>query len=130
MVCQIDIMASVAALLNQPLKGTFDSQNILPALLGKSKKGRTELVVEANAKMALRYKNWAMIPPYKGPQRNETGNELGNLSDYGLYNLTSDEGQINNVATKKPRKLEKLKSVFFDITKGYYKSKVEEIKLK
>ena len=130
LVCQMDIMASVAALLNQPLKGTFDSQNILPALLGKSKKGRTELVVEANAKMALRYKNWAMIPPYKGPQRNETGNELGNLSDYGLYNLTSDEGQINNVATKKPRKLEKLKSVFFDITKGYYKSKVEEIKLK
>ena len=130
LVCQMDIMASVAALLNQTLKGTFDSQNILPALLGKSNKGRTELVVEANEKMALRYENWAMIPPYKGPQRNDTGNELGNLPDYGLFNLSTDDGQKNNVATKEPVELEKLKSLFFKITKGYYKSEVEEIQLK
>jgi len=50
-------------ILKQPLKGNFDSQNILSALLGKSNKGRTGLVVEANVKMALRYKNRAMIPP-------------------------------------------------------------------
>ncbi|MEN6363431.1 MAG: arylsulfatase [Bacteroidales bacterium] len=130
LVCQMDLLASLSAMLNQPLKGNFDSQNILPALLGKSNKGRTELVVEANEKMALRYENWAMIPPYKGPQRNETGNELGNLPDYGLFNLSTDDGQKNNVATKEPGELEKLKSIFFKITKGYYKSEVEEIQLK
>lgn len=130
LVCQMDILASLSALLKQPLKGNFDSQNILPALLGKSKKGRTELVVEANGKMALRYKNWALIPPYKGPERNDTGNELGNLPEYGLYNLSNDVGQQNNVASKETAKLKKMKSVFFNLTKGYYKSNVEEIKLK
>ena len=130
LVCQMDLLASFSAMLNQPLKGNFDSQNILPALMGKSNKGRTELVVEANLKMALRYKNWALIPPYKGPQRNETGNELGNLPVYGLYNLTTDDGQKNNVTRKEPSRLEKLKSLFFKITKGYYNPNVDEADLK
>lgn len=130
LVCQMDLLASFSAMLKQPLKGNFDSQNILPALLGKSNNGRTELVVEANQKLALRYKNWAMIPPYKGPQRNMTGNELGNLPEYGLFNLTTDDGQKINIASNHPNQLNKLKSIFFKITKGYYSPKVSEIELK
>jgi len=80
-------------ILKQPSKGNFDSQNILTALLEKSIKGRTELAVEANVKMVLRYKNRAMIPPFKDPQQNETWNELCNLPNYKLFNLSADDRQ-------------------------------------
>lgn len=130
MVCQMDLLASLSTLVKLPLKEKFDSQNILPAFMGESNKGRTELVVEANGKMAFRYKNWAMIPPYKGNVRNETGNEVGNLPEIFLFNLKEDIGQTENLATKESLQLEKMKSRFFEITKGYYQPKVPEIELK
>lgn len=130
MVCQMDLLTSLSTLVNLPLKEKFDSQNILPAFMGESNKGRTELVVEANGKMAFRYKNWAMIPPYKGNVRNETGNEVGNLTEFGLFNLKEDIGQTENLATKESLQLEKMKSRFFEITKGYYQPIVQEIELK
>ena len=130
LVCQMDIMASIAALINQPLKGEFDSQNILPALLGKSNKGRDELVVEANGKLAFRYQDWAMIPPYKGEKINMAGVEVGNLSDFNLYNLKKDISQKTDLSAKKASKLEKIKILFFEATKGFYKKDVEEVELK
>lgn len=72
LVCQLDFMASTAVLIKHILKGDFDSQNMLPAFLGKSDKGRDELVLEAQGKLAYRSGDWAMIPPYKGPRRNQT----------------------------------------------------------
>ncbi|MDD4428281.1 MAG: arylsulfatase [Paludibacter sp.] len=119
LVCQLDFMASIAALIKQPLKGDFDSQNILPALLGKSKKGRTDLVIEANGKLAYRVGNWTLIPPYKGPKRNLTGNELGNLPDGALYDLKADLGQQHNVSSNNRKKYEKMYKGFFCITEGY-----------
>jgi arylsulfatase A-like enzyme len=130
MVCQLDFMASIASLINQPLNGEFDSQNILPALLGKSKKGRSELVLEANGKMAYRTGDWSFIPAYKGPERNTTGNELGNLPEGGLYNLKKDLSQHNNIAAENNAQFEKMKTRFLEITEGYYTSNVKEIELK
>ena len=130
LVCQLDFMASIASLIKYPLKGDFDSRNILPALLGKSKKGRTDLVIEASGKLAYRSGDWALIPPYKGPQRNITQNELGNLKNYGLFNLKTDLGQTANVAKDNPEVLENLKSRFLEITKGYYTPNVAEVELK
>jgi hypothetical protein len=51
-----------------------------------------------------------MIPPYKGPARNETKNELGNLKEYTLYDLSKDAPQQINVADKYPRKMEEMKN--------------------
>lgn len=130
LVCQLDLMASLASLVHQPLKGNFDSQNILPVLLGKSKKGRNELVLEANGRMAYRAGEWSFIPPYKGPERNATGNELGNLPEGGLFNLKDDISQLNNVAVENKSHFEKMKSRFLEITKGYYKADVMEMELK
>lgn len=130
LVCQIDLMASIAALIKYPLKGEFDSQNILPALMGKDKKGRDELVIEANGKMAYRSGDWAFIPAYKGPERNATGNELGNLPDGGLFNLKKDLGQEINIASENNAQFEKMKARFMEITKGYYESNVAEVELK
>ncbi len=130
LVCQMDLLASISELVGRPLQGEFDSENILPALLGKSTKGRTELILEANGKLALRMGDWAMIPPYGGPERNLTGNELGNIPDFGLYNLNDDVGQLENLSSRCPEKLEEMKAFFFQKTGVYYKSDVKEIELK
>ncbi len=129
-ICQMDLLASLSALVGQPLEGEFDSENLLPALLGTSNEGREDLIQEANGKLAIRVGNWAMIPPYDGPDRNLTGNELGNMPEFGLYNLKEDIGQEENVALAYPDKLEEIKERFFRKTEGYYKSNVKEIELK
>lgn len=128
-VCQMDLMASISSLLKRPLNGHFDSQNLLPAFMGDSKTGREDLILEAQGKLAIREGNWIMIPPYNGPERNETGNELGNLPDFALYNTANDEAQTTNIASQHPDILEKIKSNFFELTEGYYKAEVEEVQL-
>jgi arylsulfatase A-like enzyme len=130
LVCQMDLLASIACLVKQPLNGTFDSQNILPALLGKSKSGRKELVIEANSKMAYRASNWAFIPAYEGPKTNQTGNEIGNSAEDVLYNLKNDPGQQSDVSQQEKMRLKKMKSRFLELTNGFYKAKVEEVELK
>ena len=130
LVSQLDLMASVAELINFQIDRELDGQNILPALLGKSKKGRSEFVVEANGKLAFRSGEWAFIPPYKGPERNLTGNELGNLQEGGLFDLKSDPGQEKNLVKQNKEKYEKLKTRFLEITDGFYKPMVKEIELK
>lgn len=130
LVSQLDFLASIAHLISYPLEGEFDSQNILPALLGESNIGRTELILEANGKLAFRMGEWSLIPPYRGPQRNITGNELGNLADFGLYHLKDDPGQEKNLALENLPQLEKMKKRFLEITKGFYNPSVPEIELK
>jgi cerebroside-sulfatase len=71
-----------------------------------------------------------MMPPYKGSQRNLTGNELGNLDEFSLFDVKSDKGQKSNVAGRHPELLERLKQEFFVQTDGFYRSEVEEEPLK
>jgi len=130
LVCQIDLMASFAEMLKLPLKEKLDSENLLPAFMGTSQQGRNELVVEAQGKLAIRQGDWIMIPPYKGPVRNTTGNELGNLPEFGLFNIKTDKAQTTNLASEQSATLEKLKSDFYSITKGFYQAEVEEVQLK
>ena len=49
-----------------------DSENTLDAFLGKSKKGRKELVIEGMFNYAYRQGDWALIPPYYNPYSKET----------------------------------------------------------
>ena len=49
-------------------------------------------MLEAQGRMAYRSGDWIMMPPYKGSERNLTGNELGNLGEYGLFNVTTEYG--------------------------------------
>ncbi len=130
LVCQMDLLASFAALLKQPLKGRFDSQNLLTAFLGENQEGRKDLILEAQGKLAIREGDWIMIPPYSGPERNITGNELGNMPGFTLYNVKTDKSQIINAASQYPEKLREIKSRFSHITGGYYRADIEEIELK
>ncbi|MEN8188173.1 MAG: sulfatase-like hydrolase/transferase, partial [Bacteroidota bacterium] len=109
LVCQIDFTASFAALTKQENK-TMDSENILNAFLGKSKKGRANLVLGNNNITAFRQGDWILIPPHKGPKMtNKFVNiETGKDSIYQLYNIKDDIGQQNNIAISFPEKVKEL----------------------
>lgn len=129
LVCQIDLLESIAKLVNVDVKST-DSQNLLDVFTGKSAKGRTNLVIEANTKTAFRQGDWMMIPPYPGdPILEEVNIEMGNDKDFQLYNLKKDIGQKNNLAKAQPKKLKELMKNFELIRGNSYKN-VEKIELK
>ncbi|MGB2129627.1 MAG: sulfatase family protein [Flavicella sp.] len=118
LVCQIDILASVAKITGVDL-GQTDSQDLSSVLLGNSMQGRDELVLEANMKTALRKGDWVMIPPYKGKSVNKKVNiELGVSKEYQLYNIKNDVGQVENLALSHPEKLEEMKASLAQQLKG------------
>jgi hypothetical protein len=128
-VCQIDLLESIAKLVNVDVKST-DSQELLDVFTGKSAKGRANLVIEANTKTAFRQGDWMMIPPYSGdPILEEVNIEMGNDKDFQLYNLKKDIGQKNNLAKAQPKKLKELMKNFELIRGNSYKN-VEKIELK
>jgi len=129
LVCQIDLLESIAKLVNVDVKST-DSQELLDVFMGKSAIGRTNLVIEANTKTAFRQGDWMMIPPYPGdPILEEVNIEMGNDKEFQLYNLKKDIGQKNNLAKDQPKKLKELKENFELIRGNSYKN-VEKIELK
>ncbi|MEO9662160.1 MAG: sulfatase-like hydrolase/transferase, partial [Maribacter dokdonensis] len=128
LVCQIDLYASLAELAGAESK-LPDSQNLLGTFLGKSEKGRDQLIIEAGGRTALRKGDWAFIPPYSGAAVNTQVNiELGNDESYQLYDLKNDLGQQTNVAAENPEKLKELKSVYEHI-KGNDNASVPELEL-
>lgn len=125
----MDLLSSVAALIGSDIK-TSDSENVIDALLGNSKQGRKDLVLEASAKTAYRNGDWAMIPPYKGkPVLTQVNIELGNSSEYQLYNLNEDPSQQNNLASTNKAKLEEMIEGYTAI-RGKQTQKIKEIELK
>jgi arylsulfatase A-like enzyme len=77
---------------------------------------RNNLVIEAVKRTALRSGNWAMIPPYNGPEKNTNVNiELGNSKEYKLYNLENDISQRNNLAKSNPEKLQEMINLYSEI---------------
>ncbi|MEY8610832.1 sulfatase-like hydrolase/transferase [Parabacteroides segnis] len=103
-VCQMDLLASLAALVGETVSDKTDSQNTLPAFLGKSDRGREELVFEGYYNYAFRQGDWVMIPPY--PRHN---------LEYQLYNVKEDVGQTHNLAQKRPDILKKMMMRFEEL---------------
>ena len=129
MVSQIDLLSSLAALVHSDIN-TADSQNLLDVFMGKSKKGRSELVIEATSRTAFRKDGWAMIPPHTGPAMNtKVKIELGNENKYQLYDLNTDIGQQNNLAESKPEKLQEMVTAY-EAIRGTENSKVQQLELK
>lgn len=129
MISQVDYLASLAALVEADVE-VSDSQNLLDVLMGKSQEGRSELILEATTRTALRKDNWVLIPPYKGPAVNKQVNiELGNAKDFQLYNLNDDLGQRENLAAEKPEKLKEMIATFEQIRgEGYGNTNQLELK--
>ncbi len=129
-ICQMDILESVSELLHIQGMTDTDGQELLDVLLGKSKNGREALVLEATSRTALRKGDWLMIPPYEGKAIEEKVNiELGNASEYQLFNLSDDLAQRVNLAGKNPKKLEEMIATFESI-RGKDYQKIEQLQLK
>ncbi|HOW71231.1 MAG TPA: arylsulfatase [Phycisphaerae bacterium] len=110
LVCQVDFLASFAALVERKLapEDGPDSLDVLPALLGDSRNGREELVEQAST-LALRRGDWKYIEPGKGAKRNAaTNTELGNDSRPQLYNLGDDPAEARNLAADRSPEAEDL----------------------
>jgi len=129
LVCQIDLIASLAALVDEKLTIT-DSRNLLDVFLGRTNKGRKNLIIEANTKTAFRNGDWLMIPPYSGDAILEEVNiELGNAKEYQLYNLKEDIGQKNNLAKKESKRLKEMIK-HFELIRGKGYDNIEKLELK
>ena len=129
LICQIDLLSSLAKLTGSTIN-TEDSEQLMDVLLGKSKVGRTNLILEAGQKTALRSENWALIPPYKGNALNTQVNiELGVSDKYQLYNLKNDWGQQKNLAETNKEKLAEMIATY-DKLRGTEKVDIKELELK
>jgi arylsulfatase A-like enzyme len=111
LICQIDLLASLAVFTDQklPNHAAPDSVNVLPALLGESPNGREELV-EQGRNIGLRQKNWKYIEPARqnaaGPNQRQ------------LYDLGKDLSEQHNLAKQQPEKVKELSSALDRIRKS------------
>jgi len=95
-VSQTDLLASLAELAGAelPRAAAFDSENVLPALLGKSEHGR-DVLVEADVvqRTAIRAGRWKLLDltePGKAPS--------AGVKSIELYDLAADPGETTDVA--------------------------------
>jgi arylsulfatase A-like enzyme len=120
LVSQIDLLASFAALLGASASArgatadrearARDSENVLPALLGKAKAARAVLVEQGGGvALALRQGDWKYIAPGQGPRvQVNTNTETGNDPGPQLYDLARDPGERTNLAAIHPDKVREL----------------------
>jgi arylsulfatase A-like enzyme len=103
LVCQIDLLASLAALAGQavPRGAAPDSENVLAALLGESPKGR-EILVEHAAGLALRKGQWKYVAPRPPRGAVAKGQAAGQPTPGELYDLAVDPGETKNLASDRP----------------------------
>jgi arylsulfatase A-like enzyme len=129
LISQLDLFTSLSKLVGNDI-ATEDSMDMLAVLMGESEEGREDLILEASTRTALRSGDYVMIPPYNGPAVNTFVNiELGNDSEYQLYNLKEDIGQKRNLASSQPELLEKLVKKFEEL-RGVGSGKIEPLELK
>jgi arylsulfatase A-like enzyme len=128
-VCQVDLLASLAALVHGQAPKA-DGQNLLATFLGQSARGRTNLVLEASGRLAFRAGDWLYIPAYPGPPLNKEVNLETGLSPVPqLYDLRTDPGQQHNLATSVPAKLAELQRQMKQAVGAQFQANTEELKL-
>ena len=129
MVSQLDLLSALAQLVGSEVR-TADSLPLLELLMGQSDEGRDEMVIEATSRTAFKRGDWVMIPPYEGPAVNDNVQiELGNDSDFQLYNLNEDIEQQNNLAPLMPDKLQEMLTAF-EAIRGEDYGEIEKLELK
>lgn len=119
---QIDFLASLAALVNQPLPpgAASDSKNRLPVLLGQTK-NTDDAVLEEAFTLALRRGDWKYIAPQEKSTPAWLRNKkvaTGLLQTSQLYNLKDDPQETKNVAAQYPAVVKALEEALNRIKKG------------
>jgi arylsulfatase A-like enzyme len=99
-VSQVDLLASFASFLHQKVSPTArDSENVLPALLNESPKGRDAYVEQGMGPQGIRVDRWKLI--WKG----DGGNRGAKA---GLYDLETDPAERHDLTNEQPAKTEEL----------------------
>jgi arylsulfatase A-like enzyme len=119
LICQIDLLASLADLTGQKLPGEkqanrarLDSVDVLPALLAKSSQGREQLVEQGRA-IALRDGKWKLIESAAGKP-----GARGNFAKAQLYNLANDPAEAKDLASEQPDRVRQLSTLLDGIRKS------------
>lgn len=129
LVSQLDILKSLASLTDVEVEGT-DSKDLLDTFLGKTDRGRDNIVLEATTRTAYKEGDWVMIPPYDGPSIDQNVNiELGNSTGHLLFNLAMDPAQKQNLAGVDPDRLH-IMIENFEAIRGKKYTNVESLELK
>lgn len=121
-ICHVDLLATVAALLEVPLPADAgpDSVNILPALLGQPRSAPLrEATVHhsAQGKFAIRQENWVLILAPTGDDNGRYGEPAWLREERGythhraageLYDLAADPSQKDNRYVEEPERVRQL----------------------
>lgn len=97
MVNQIDWLASFAAYFKIPVAANEapDSENLMDAFTGKSRKGRSVMIEEGFNNLAVIKDGWKYIPAFR--KKTEE-----------LFNLATDPGEQHNLVDQHPEKIKEL----------------------
>jgi arylsulfatase A-like enzyme len=124
LVCQIDLLASLASLVARKLGDgdALDSVDVLAALLGTSATGRDQLVEHAGV-LSLRQGGWKLIEPSNGPKViANTNAETGQAGEFQLYNLEEDLGETKDVAALYPDRVQTMRTLLDAVRRGKQQS--------
>jgi len=128
LICQVDMLASFAALTGQSLAPSDgpDSLNVLPALLGESSdKPCREYLVEQNndaSWVGLRKGPWKLLPAANAigerylPQSERPPGAVA--KKIALYNLTDDLSERKDIAAAHPEIVAEMSAKLDEIWKG------------
>ena len=115
LISQVDLLASLAALVQVqlPQGSARDSQNLLPALLGKTETGR-DYVIQQGVKMeAIRKGPWKYLPEGSVTNRGAIGKFFTDTiaAPGALFYLPEDPGEERNLAQLYPAKVRELRAL-------------------
>lgn len=122
LVCQIDFLASFAAMLKvkKPLGAAPDSENHLKAFFSDKVKARDYLVLQnVHNNLSIINSNYKFIPANNSLRfGHNTNTEYGNDNEDQLYDLAVDIGERNNIAKDNQLIVDKLKNKLEAIKQG------------
>lgn len=110
---QVDLLASMASLLNVELTEVVDSEDQLNAWLGMDKVGR-EVMLEESFTLGVRRGKLKYIQPFNGSTPIWLANknvETGLVNKPQLYDLEMDIAELVNIADTNPDKVNDLKTL-------------------
>lgn len=108
LVCLMDLRASFGSLVGRRCAETGDGEDVLNALLGRSRTGRARLVEHAGC-LGLLEGALKVIEASAGPAYDPyTDTELGNAAAPQLYDLAVDLGERTNLAESRPQTVSEL----------------------